>query len=104
MVSRAAATYTARREAITMALAERGITIPGRSGFNLWMPIADETNALIALSARGIGAAPGSPFQVGPNRAHHLRLTVSTVDDDIDTLADDLAEAASIPAGRRMRS
>ena len=104
LVSRAAATYTARREAITMALAERGITIPGRSGFNLLMPIADETNALIALSARGIGAAPGSPFQVGPNRAHHLRLTVSTVDDDIDTLADDLAEAASIPAGRRMRS
>ena len=112
LVARAAETYAVRRDALTVALADRGIVVPGRSGFNLWMAVADETNALIALSSRGIGAAPGSPFQVGPNQTHHLRLTVSTVDGSpdgggshgIDRLADDLAAAALMPAGRRMGS
>ena len=106
VVARAADRYAERRRSLTTALAERGVDLPGRTGFNLWMPVEDETNALIALSARGIGAAPGSPFEAGRAHGHHLRLTVSTVDDDVPgglaRLADDLVAAASVPAGRRV--
>ena len=106
LVARAADRYAERRRSLTTALAERGVDLPGRTGFNLWMPVEDETNALIALSARGIGAAPGSPFEAGRAHGHHLRLTVSTVDDDVPgglaRLADDLVAAASVPAGRRV--
>jgi DNA-binding transcriptional MocR family regulator len=102
LVTRAAETYGKRRRMLCEALADRGFQVPGRSGFNLWLEVADETNALIALSARGIGAAPGSPFMVGEIGSHHLRLTVSMVDTGTDDLADDLAAAASIPPGRRV--
>ena len=69
---------------------------------NTAVEVGDETNALIALSAQGIGAAPGSPFMVGPGSTPHLRLTLATVAEGSDDLAEALADAASIPPGRRV--
>lgn len=101
-VAAAAAAYSTRRTSLIDSLGSHGVAVPGTSGINLWLEVGDETNALVALSARGIGAAPGSPFMVGPGTPPHLRLTVATVDTGFDELAATLAEAASIPPGRRV--
>ena len=101
-VAEAAATYAARRSSLINSLRAHGVTVPGKSGINLWLEVGDETNALIALSAQGIGAAPGSPFMVSSGTVPHLRLTVATVGTGFDELAGALAEAASIPPGRRV--
>ena len=68
----------------------------------VWLEVEDETNALIALSAGGICAAPGSPFVVCNGGGSHLRLTVATVAGDFGELAAVIAQAASIPPGRRV--
>ncbi len=95
-VAAAGETYRTRRAALADALAARGITVAPGSGFNLWMPVADEQSALVRLASHGIGAAPGSAFRVGPGRTghDHLRLTTATLADGVDELADLLAAAA----------
>ena len=47
----------------------RGVPFTGTDGINLWMSVADERSALLMLAAQGIGAAPGEPFLVRPDRA-----------------------------------
>ena len=47
----------------------------GVDGINLWMRVADERSAVVALATRGIGVAPGEPFLVRPDD-DHLRVTV----------------------------
>ncbi|HIG24945.1 MAG TPA: aminotransferase class I/II-fold pyridoxal phosphate-dependent enzyme [Acidimicrobiia bacterium] len=101
LVNTSSHTYAQRRSALVAALAEQGVSIPGESGFNLWLEVADESTALISLASHGIGAAPGSPFCVN-KKSDHLRLTVSTVDGDYDQLAKLLAEAARASGGRRI--
>jgi hypothetical protein len=67
------------------------------------MEASDERSALLTLAAQGIGAAPGEPFMVRPERPH-LRVTVGLVGDDTDRLAAQLADAAALtlaPAGQR---
>ena len=87
--------YTARRTAMTAALASRGVRAQAADGINLWMEVADEQVALVALAARGIGAAPGTPFEAAPLGAHHLRVTVGLIPAAaLDEVADLLAEAA----------
>ncbi|MGE4566476.1 MAG: aminotransferase class I/II-fold pyridoxal phosphate-dependent enzyme [Acidimicrobiales bacterium] len=101
LVTTASKTYAQRRSSLVAALAEQGVSVPGESGFNLWMEVADEATALISLASHGIGAAPGSPFCVNKT-SDHLRLTVSTVDGDYDQLAKLLAEASRASGGRRI--
>ncbi|HBH76305.1 MAG TPA: GntR family transcriptional regulator, partial [Acidimicrobiaceae bacterium] len=62
-------------------------------GLNLWIPVDDERDAVVALAASGIGAAPGGPFQVGDGGGDHIRLTISRVTDP-DGLAEAVARAA----------
>jgi DNA-binding transcriptional MocR family regulator len=103
-VAQAAEAYRHRRTTLVDLLADRGIRVPGVSGFNLWMEVADETTALVSLAAQGIGAAPGSPFRVAPDDRHHLRLTISAVNRDFAALADTLADASRAPGRRRGRA
>jgi DNA-binding transcriptional MocR family regulator len=87
--------YAARRARMVAALAARGVRAQAADGINLWMEVADEQVALVALAARGIGAAPGTPFEAAPLGTDHLRVTVGLVPDDaIEALADILADAA----------
>jgi DNA-binding transcriptional MocR family regulator len=80
---------------MTAALTERGVGVQAADGINLWMEVADEQVALVSLAARGIGAAPGTPFEAAALGAHHLRVTVGLIPDaDLDEIADALAEAA----------
>jgi DNA-binding transcriptional MocR family regulator len=95
-VAAARAAYADRRSAVADALADRGVATGGTDGINLWVPVADERHALMALAAQGVGVAPGSPFLVRPDR-DHVRVTVGLLAGGrpaTDRLATQLAAAA----------
>lgn len=87
--------YARRRAALTTALAAQGIAMTGSDGFNIWVPVADETAALVRLASQGIGAAAGAPFTVNDSPQAHIRLTISAVTDNYSELAHSIASAAA---------
>ncbi|MCF6473119.1 aminotransferase class I/II-fold pyridoxal phosphate-dependent enzyme [Nonomuraea sp. MG754425] len=95
-----AASYARRRDGLVAALAARGLPAFGRTGLNVWIPVADESTAITRLLSRGWACAPGARNRIGTPPA--LRLTVSSLDvAEIEPLADDLATALSpVPGGR----
>ncbi len=89
--------YAERRDALVEALRERGVPAHGRSGLNVWVPVADETVAVTRLLAAGWAVAAGAVFRVetGPG----VRLTVSQLEAaEVPALAD--AVAAAVRTGR----
>ena len=92
-VRHAVDTYAARRTSLFDALTARGLEVPDSTGLNLWVPVRDEQRATVALAATGIGVAPGHPFQVDQS-APHIRLTISSLDGDVERIADAVADAA----------
>ncbi|MFD4375560.1 aminotransferase class I/II-fold pyridoxal phosphate-dependent enzyme [Streptomyces sp. NPDC058527] len=91
--------YGERRDALVRALARRGVEAHGRSGMNVWVPVADETGAVARLLAAGWAVAPGARFRIATGPA--VRLTVSSLSRrDIEPLADAVAEAAGPPPAR----
>lgn len=78
-VERAQRTYAKRRAAVVGALAGLGVDIAGKDGLNIWLPVQDESAALLRLAAQGIGVSAGGPFWVVPGRPPHLRVTVGLV-------------------------
>lgn len=95
-VERARAIYAERRHAVISGLERRGITVVGREGLNIWLPVRDETAALVRLASRGIGAASGGPFAANPGSEPHLRITVGLVTNRHDEIAAELADAATV--------
>ncbi|MCL7376540.1 aminotransferase class I/II-fold pyridoxal phosphate-dependent enzyme [Streptomyces sp. 35G-GA-8] len=94
-----ARSYGERRDALVRALAERGVEAHGRSGMNVWVPVADETGAVARLLHAGWAVAPGARFRVATPPG--VRLTVSELTgDDIGPIADAVASAAG-PAPAR---
>jgi DNA-binding transcriptional MocR family regulator len=93
-VDRARAAYADRRSAVVAALADRGIAVGGRDGLNIWLPVADETAALLRLASAGIGATAGAPFAVRRDAPPYLRVTTGLLADDFDRVAGELAAAA----------
>ena len=86
--------YARRRRAFVDALAARDVVVGGDDGLNLWVPVYDEAAALVRLASRGIGVAPGAPFNVLPDSDGHVRATVGLVGTDLDAVADEVAAAA----------
>ncbi|MER7332374.1 MULTISPECIES: aminotransferase class I/II-fold pyridoxal phosphate-dependent enzyme [unclassified Micromonospora] len=99
LVDRAAASYERRRAGLVEALAGHGLAAHGRSGINVWLPVADETSALTALRDAGWAVAPGALYRIaGPPG---LRITVSSLDDgEVAPLADAVARAVRPAASR----
>ncbi|GAA2736003.1 aminotransferase class I/II-fold pyridoxal phosphate-dependent enzyme [Pedococcus aerophilus] len=97
-VQTAARTYAARRARVVDRLRERGVEVGGTEGINIWVPVQDETAAVVRLASQGIGVAPGTPFRIGPGgEGGHIRVTVGLAADGdraLDGLADALADAA----------
>ncbi len=92
LVARAEEQYTNTRRRLCAALGDRGVTAHGRSGLNVWIPVPDETVAVTRLLGAGWAAAPGTRFRIrtGPG----MRVTIADLTaDDIDPLADAIAEA-----------
>jgi DNA-binding transcriptional MocR family regulator len=98
LLERGRRTYRERREALTGALADRGIEANGRSGMNVWVPVADEGAVTRRLLEAGWAVLPGERFRLRSRPA--IRVTVSALDvADAAALAGDL-EAATAPRRR----
>jgi DNA-binding transcriptional MocR family regulator len=76
-LARAADVYAQRRNAIVDALAAHGLSVTARSGFNIWIPVREETAAVQALATRGWAVAAGERFRIGAAPA--IRVTTSAL-------------------------
>lgn len=93
-VARARDAYADRRSALVAALGRHGIEVGGTDGINVWIPVADETAAVVGLAAQGIGVAPGAPFAVLSGQRPHIRVTCGLLADRVDEVAAAVAVAA----------
>jgi DNA-binding transcriptional MocR family regulator len=95
----AKAEYSLRRSALIEALAARGMAAQGRSGFNVWIPVADEQAALRRLLDAGWALAPGENFR--HRTPPGIRASVGSL---LPSDAGELAEALALSASRSPRS
>lgn len=73
----------------------------GRSGLNVWVPVADETAVVTSLLGAGWAVAPGARFRVESGPA--VRMTVSLLSlPDVPVLADAVAAAVRPASGGRL--
>jgi DNA-binding transcriptional MocR family regulator len=99
-VQQAKGVYTARRAALVDTLARRGVAARGRSGVNVWVPVAEETYAVTRVRDAGFAVAPGSLYRVGTPPA--VRVSVGRLRPPmLEPLAGALAEA--VRPSRRVR-
>jgi DNA-binding transcriptional MocR family regulator len=94
-VDRARDEYTRRRVALVCALTSRGVDVAAGDGLNLWVPVNDESAAIVRLASQGVGVTPGTPFDVLQGGGGHVRVTVGLVADGHEELAEILAAAAN---------
>jgi DNA-binding transcriptional MocR family regulator len=94
-VAAARSEYARRRSRLCAALSERGVEATADDGINLWMTVAGQQDALVALAAHGITVAPGAPFLINRTGPDHIRVTAGLVPGDFESLAAILASAAS---------
>ncbi|MFG2998944.1 aminotransferase class I/II-fold pyridoxal phosphate-dependent enzyme [Streptomyces sp. NPDC048340] len=95
-----ARSYGQRRDGLVGALAEYGVRAHGRSGMNVWVPVADETAVVTRMMGAGWAVAPGSRFRVeaGPG----VRMTVSSLSpSEVPGLAAAVAAAVRLVGGGR---
>lgn len=84
--------YTGTRVRLCAALAHRGVTAHGRSGLNVWIPVADETAAITRMLNTGWAAAPGSRYRIRTSPG--IRITIADLAaHEIDPLADAVTDA-----------
>jgi DNA-binding transcriptional MocR family regulator len=98
-IATAAQIYTQRRDALTAGLAASGIVPAPGAGLNLWLDVADEQRAVVALAANGIGVAPGAPFRVSA-ATENIRISLGAVGGDFDRIAAAVAGAAGLAVNR----
>jgi DNA-binding transcriptional MocR family regulator len=91
--------YARRRSAVVRRLAGHGIEVGGSDGINIWVPVHDESTAVVRLASQGIGVAPGAPFAVLPDQRPHLRVTAGILGPGQEDIVDRIADA-SRPAVR----
>jgi DNA-binding transcriptional MocR family regulator len=90
-LARAAEIYAYRRRAMLDALASHQIRAVGRSGFNVWIPVPEETATVQALGERGWAVAAGERFRL--RSAPAIRVTTSALEPDAaQRFAADFAE------------
>lgn len=87
--------YRRRQSVFVETLAQHGIDIPAGGGFNVWVPVRSERDALVYLASKGIGVAPGSAFQVN-DRSPHIRVSTAAITGDVRAVARQIAVAASV--------
>ncbi|QNK80221.1 PLP-dependent aminotransferase family protein [Nakamurella sp. PAMC28650] len=102
-VEHARATYARRREDLVQDLSGLGVQVAARDGINLWLPVKDETAALLRLAAARIGAAAGRPFSARPDEDAHLRVTCGLVASHHEEVAAELGAATRMWGWREAR-
>jgi DNA-binding transcriptional MocR family regulator len=93
-VANAAAIYAERRAAAIKGLNERGVSVGGTHGLNIWIPVREEAIAVPMLAAHGIGVARGRPFRLRPHGQEFIRVTTGALDDGRQEILDRLTEAS----------
>ncbi|MEW2555772.1 aminotransferase class I/II-fold pyridoxal phosphate-dependent enzyme [Streptomyces zhihengii] len=91
LVSRAAETYTVRREALRAELARHGVGSRGVSGLNVWVPVRDESATVNGLRTRGWWTAAGTRFRIASPPAVRVT-TASLTPDEARAFARDMAD------------
>jgi DNA-binding transcriptional MocR family regulator len=92
ILQKAADTYAHRRRALIQALAQHGIAARGRSGLNVWVPVAEEAGVANAMASKGWAIRAGECYRI--KSAPGIRVTISTLPpEDARKLAADLAES-----------
>ena len=92
LLQTAADAYANRRRALIEALAEHGIEARGRSGLNVWVPVAEEAAVANAMAAKGWAIRAGECYRI--KSAPGIRVTISTLTrEDARRFAADLAES-----------
>jgi DNA-binding transcriptional MocR family regulator len=99
LLARASKIYSERRQALLDALANYGVPIACRSGFNVWVPVADEAAAVASLRDGGWAVSGGQPYRLASRPG--VRVTTSTLGRDE---APALAAALAAAGGRRSYS
>lgn len=101
-VAHARRVYYGRQRALCDALTRHGLRVRPGDGINLWLPVHDEATALVRLEASGIRVARGTPFLAArAGTVHdgtaggHVRVTVATLGEDVDLVAQALVLAAT---------
>ena len=90
LLNKAAAAYTARREAMVEALAHHGIAARGRSGLNVWVPVPEEQAVVQSMQAAGWGVIAGERYRMKSPPA--IRITISRLGPgEAEQIAADLA-------------
>lgn len=98
LLERASDAYAERRVALVEALAAEGVVAFGRSGLNVWVPVAEEAGVVARLADAGWAVRAGERFRLASPPA--VRITTSTLfPAEARRLAADLARALA-PAGR----
>ncbi|MDC5697474.1 PLP-dependent aminotransferase family protein [Intrasporangium calvum] len=98
-VRSARAEYARRRSLVTARLAAHGIAVEGTDGLNIWVPVRDESAAVLRLASAGIAVAPGGPFVVDSRvETPHIRVTTGLIASGHVDVADAIAEAATASA------
>jgi len=93
----AAQTYADRRNSLLDALKGVGLQAIGRSGYNVWVPVPEETSTVQALAAAGWAVRAGERFRL--NAAPAIRVTAATLlPHEAARLAQDLALVLTRPS------
>lgn len=100
-VQHAKGDYTRRRSGLVGLLRARGVAAHGRSGVNVWVPVADETYAVTRVRDAGFAVAPGALFRIGTPPA--VRVSVGRLRPSMHGPLVDALAAAVRPAGRVRR-
>ncbi len=87
LLAGASATYTRRRAVVVDTLAAAGIAVYGRSGMNVWVPVADEARVVAGMQRRGYAVRGGARFRIAAPPG--VRLSVAGTPEPV------LAEAAA---------
>jgi DNA-binding transcriptional MocR family regulator len=91
LVGQAADVYADRRATLVAALGEHGIAAHGRSGMNVWIPVAEETAIVTGLLERGWAVMAGERWRVRTGPA--IRITSAVLPtDEASRLAADVAD------------
>lgn len=95
----ATASYSARRAALVGSLARHGVRAHGRSGFNVWIPVAEEVATVSRLAAAGWAVRAGERYRL--KSAPAIRITVSRLSEgEMERVARDVAAAVRPAAAR----
>ena len=97
LLARAERTYAERRAALVDALAAHGIEATGDTGLGVWVPLADEAEAVRELLVRGWAVSPGERYRFRSPTG--IRVTTARLEPaEALALADDIAGLGRAPA------